>query len=137
MRLVLDTNIYIASLLYEGLCFDLMRIVFDQGSGHEVYTSNPILVEIYNKIASKKEQISSNSVEWLIFQIKNFTLRTAPKEKNFAVKRDPSDNKILECAVSARADLIITMDKDLLKLKSFRGTGIIHPKTFLYMLPKN
>ena len=56
MRLVLDTNIYIASLLYEGLCFDLMRIVFDQGSGHEVYTSNPILVEIYNKIASKKNK---------------------------------------------------------------------------------
>lgn len=45
--------------------------------------------------------------------------------------RDPQDDCILECALKAGADLIITGDKDLLVLGEFRGIRIITPRQYL------
>lgn len=44
--------------------------------------------------------------------------------------------KILECALAGRADLIVSADKHLIKLKNFQGISIIHPKTLTWILPE-
>ncbi len=137
MKIVLDTNIYIASLLYEGLCFDLIAFVFNPKNGHEVFISDDILKELHKKIESKKEQMSTNALNWLVIQLNHFTRKVVPNEKIHAIKRDASDNKILECASAAKVNLIITMDKDILKLKTFRNIGIVHPKTLSYIFGAN
>lgn len=59
-----------------------------------------------------------------------------PQEKLHFVSRDPSDNKILECALEADADIIVTLDQDLIKLKNFKGIGIVHPKTLSWTFPE-
>jgi predicted nucleic acid-binding protein len=41
------------------------------------------------------------------------------------VSRDPDDDAVLACAVSARADLIVSGDKDLRVLGSYRGILIL------------
>lgn len=136
MRLVLDTNIYLASLLQDGLCRGLTQYVFNLKNGHEVCISKEINLELFKKIAQKKEVSSSNSLDWLTHQINEVAIFTIPQEKIVIIKRDPDDDKILECAAACKADLIITMDHHLLKLKTFRTTGIIHPKTFLHIVEK-
>jgi uncharacterized protein len=45
--------------------------------------------------------------------------------------RDPHDDKFLECAALAEADLLIAGDKDLLSLYSYAGTRIITPAEYL------
>lgn len=50
------------------------------------------------------------------------------------VAEDPTDDRILECAVAGRADLIVSGDRHLRKLKSFRGIGIVRPGDFLLTL---
>ena len=45
--------------------------------------------------------------------------------------RDTSDNKILELAISGKADIIITGDRDLLVLHPFRGVSILSPADYL------
>lgn len=47
---------------------------------------------------------------------------------------DPADDRILECAVGGKADLIVSGDRHLRKLKSFRNIGIIQPSDFLRTL---
>lgn len=47
------------------------------------------------------------------------------------VCRDPKDDKILELAVSGKADYIVTGDDDLLVLNPFQGVSIITPTDFL------
>ncbi len=47
------------------------------------------------------------------------------------VPDDPDDNRIIECARAARADTIITGDKDLLRLVNFEGIQIIKAAEFL------
>jgi putative PIN family toxin of toxin-antitoxin system len=45
--------------------------------------------------------------------------------------RDPKDDKFLEAAVAGRASLIVTGDRDLLDLNSFRGIAIVTPAAYL------
>jgi uncharacterized protein len=52
------------------------------------------------------------------------------------VKEDPPDNRILECAVTAGADYIITGDKDLLRLRRYDSINIITVSEFLELLQK-
>jgi len=47
------------------------------------------------------------------------------------VKEDEPDNRILECAVQAGSDFIISADKDLLRLGSYAGAPIMRPVDFL------
>ena len=48
-----------------------------------------------------------------------------------SVTDDPDDNRILECAVAAGSDVILTYDKDLLRLVEYAGIKIIRPPDFL------
>jgi len=41
------------------------------------------------------------------------------------IVRDPDDDHVLACALAARADLIVTRDKDLLVLKSYQDIPIL------------
>ena len=47
------------------------------------------------------------------------------------VVQDEPDNRILECAVEAESDFIISNDKDLLRLGSYAGIPIIRVADFL------
>ena len=50
------------------------------------------------------------------------------------VKRDPDDNRILECAQASGSDYVVTGDKDLLDLKHYAGARIVKPKEFLSLV---
>lgn len=50
------------------------------------------------------------------------------------VVRDPNDDMIIACAVKARAEYIVTRDKDLLILKEYEETTILKPEEFLGLL---
>jgi predicted nucleic acid-binding protein len=47
------------------------------------------------------------------------------------VTDDPDDNRILECAVAAGSDYIVTYDKDLLRLGEYAGVKIVTAVDFL------
>ncbi|MBI5572562.1 MAG: putative toxin-antitoxin system toxin component, PIN family, partial [Desulfomonile tiedjei] len=46
------------------------------------------------------------------------------------------DNRILECAVAAQADVVVTGDHHLLALKTFEGIPIVRLADFLRMFPQ-
>jgi len=54
-----------------------------------------------------------------------------PGLKLDVIKEDPDDNSILECAVAAGSNLIVTYDKDLLRLSEYAGIKIINASDFL------
>ena len=60
------------------------------------------------------------------------TVVVDPEASISIVKGSEADNRILECAVEARADFIVTGDKrHLLPLATFRGVKIVSPAEFL------
>ena len=134
MRIVLDTNIFIAEALGGEFAEDIIDMILTT-SGMEVITSEEILSEIQQKLLEKFHWLQER-VNLYIERIRKIAEIVDVVEKISFIIRDPKDNKILECAVTGSADLIITIDQDLIKLKRFRGIGIIHPKTFTWTFPE-
>ena len=137
MRLVLDTNIYIAAFLNRAFLFKLLKTILDPKSGFTLYLSEEIYQELGNKLGlmKKKFLLDDENIADFLKTVRRRAVIASPREKLKVVKADPDDNKILECAVAAVANIIVTMDKDLLKIKQFRNIAIIHPKTLWFMFP--
>lgn len=133
MKLVLDSNIFIAAFLAKGLASDILKL--GQLGKLQIYSSEDILDEVKKKLI-KKAKLDRKYVKDFISHIKKSVSIVKPSQKLKVIKKDPDDNKILECAVEANADLIISMDKHLLRLKSYKTAGIIHPKTLTWIIPQ-
>lgn len=126
---VFDTNIYISAIIFGGNprhCLELAR----EGEV-ALFTGKSILLEISQKLRRKfswKEADIREVIEGLLLFTK---IVSPPKEINL-IKKDPSDNRILEVAEEAKADFIVSGDKKhLLSLKKFRGIPILSSKEFL------
>jgi putative PIN family toxin of toxin-antitoxin system len=50
--------------------------------------------------------------------------------------RDPRDDMVIACALASRAPYLVTRDKDLLDLKTYRGLEMITPEAFMGVLRK-
>lgn len=135
MRIVLDTNIYIAVALHGEFAEDIIELVTTDPD-ITVITSEEILSELQQKLEEKLNWLKED-VDLFITKMRRISETIKVTEKVNIVKRDPKDNKILECALAGNADLIVTADQDLIKLKTFKGIGIIHPKTFSWTFPEH
>ena len=63
----------------------------------------------------------------LITRVAEIVVRTITLNE---IEADETDNRILECAVAGKADLIVSGDQHLKRLKTFRGIGIVRPADF-------
>ena len=75
--------------------------------------------------------IFSEQLEAFSYQLKERAEWIRVHSSLQVIREDPSDDKFLACAVDGRADRIVTGDRHLLRLKSFRGIRIIPPAEFL------
>lgn len=133
MKLVFDSNIFIAAFLAKGLASDIVKL--GESGKLQIYASREILDEVKEKLI-EKAKLDRSYVDELIQHLEQAVLIVKPRRKLQVIKADPEDNKILECAVEAKANLIISMDKHLIKLKSYGTIGIVHPKTLTWIIPK-
>lgn len=134
MRIVLDTNVYIGAALQGELTEDILEEILENPE-ITLISSEEIFLEIAQKL-QKKFHWSTDKLELFLGRIRKISELVEPVEKVNVIIRDPDDNKILECALDGEADLIVTADQDLIKLKQYRGIGIIHPKTFSWTFPE-
>lgn len=103
-----------------------------------IYASPDILLEIskvllYPKIADILNEAHISSKE-ILRAIKADVIIIEPKTKLNIIEAGPEDNRILECAVAAEADFIVTGDKHLLELCKFKKTRILKPREFLDLI---
>jgi len=134
MRIVLDTNIYIAAALQGQLTEDILRMAATT-KDIELVVSEEILTELHKKLRDKFNWLYED-IDRFLTRIRKIAEVVEADQKVTVITRDPKDNKILECALSGKTNLIVTSDQDLIKLKTFRGIGIIHPRTLSWTFPE-
>ncbi len=98
----------------------------------ELHTSTYILVEV-NRVLCEKLKWEEDKVSRALAQVRPVAGGIHEPEESVDVIEDaPTDNRILECALAAGADLIVTGDKKhLLSLGSFLGISIVGLRDFL------
>jgi putative PIN family toxin of toxin-antitoxin system len=99
-----------------------------------VYVSDDIALEIskvlqYPKVSTVIRKTGLNEKD-LLRILKVNSIKVKPEVKLHAVNQDVEDNKILECALAANADVIVTGDKHLLSMGKFKRTKILTPREF-------
>jgi len=127
-KVVFDTNIYISAFITPGGRGEAAYQQAIKGS-IELYSSIPILTETARKLMGKFKW-DREMVNTAVSHIAEVSIVIKPK-KRLAVLADEPDNRILECAVEAEADLIVTGDKHLLRLKNYKKIAIVTLAEFL------
>ena len=129
LKAVFDTNIYISAIIFGGVPENCLDVAINDEI--ELYTTREILLELANKLTTKFLH-TEEDVEDILKGFSKFVKIIEPKVKVDKIKIDPQDNKILEAALEAKADYIVSGDKKhLLSLGNFRNIPIISAKQFL------
>jgi len=128
IKVVLDTNIFISALFWKGVPYQIFKKSLQKEIS--VFISPVILDELKEKLLVKFKLPSEKVKEFLEIIVFNSKI-VYPRKKLDIIKKDPSDNKIIECALEAKASFVISGDKHLLGIKEYKGIKIISPKEFL------
>ena len=131
MRVVLDTNVFIAAVVADGLCRDLVRV---RVLPNTLITSEPLLHEL-RTISRAKFAVDPVELP-LLEQLNEEAEIVTPAELRGGICRDEDDDVVLATALAGKADVIVTGDEDLLLLKKFRGIEILSPRQFLKLLDR-
>jgi putative PIN family toxin of toxin-antitoxin system len=129
VRVVLDTNVYISAIIFGGNCEEILRLA-NLGS-FDLLLSKYILLEI-KYVLKYKFNWTNKQVTTTISYLRDITTEIKPDISLDIVHDDPSDNKVIECALAGNAHYIVTGDRNhLLPLKKYKNIKIISPAEFL------
>jgi putative PIN family toxin of toxin-antitoxin system len=128
VRVTLDTNVYVSAFEFQGMGRRLLHMAVD--GDIEVAVSSAIIRETL-RVLREKFDWDGYRLNDAKQQILGLARLVEPAQTLDAVKDDPDDNRIVECAVEAGSAYIVTKDKDLLRMGEYGGIKMIRPADFL------
>jgi putative PIN family toxin of toxin-antitoxin system len=122
-RAVLDTNVLVSAVISQGKPRELLgRGIAKQFS---IVLSDFILKEFVRVLRRPRFETSEDEIHKIVLALIQ-TGEVVSVRSNFkVVKHDPDDDAIVNTAHDGRADMIVTGDSHLLRLKSFKGIKIV------------
>ncbi len=128
LRVVLDTNVYFSAFTHpQGQSFRIWKAAINRR--YTLLISPPIMREIAHVLRDyvhwDEHEIAGHLK--LLAKVSEIVSPTIGVE---AITGDESDNRILECALAGKADLVVSGDRHLLRLRVFQGIGIVRPVDF-------
>ncbi len=127
MRLVLDTNVVIAALLWSGPPNQLIELAAE--GTVELASSDTLLAELADVLHrtkfTRKLTEQHTGVPEVVQRYRELAELVTVFGVPSVVAADPDDDHVLACALAARADLIVSGDHRLLELKRYQGIPIL------------
>jgi putative PIN family toxin of toxin-antitoxin system len=130
VKVFIDTNVWVAAYVSQGLCRELLTYVRQR---HDAVLSEQVLNEFAAALVKKAgESQAQASVEALVLR-RHFPVLPAPARTG-KFCRDPKDDAIVQAALDAGCDWLVSGDADLCVLKRVQGMPISTPRNFLQAL---
>jgi putative PIN family toxin of toxin-antitoxin system len=131
MRLVLDTNVVVAGLLWNGHPRHLLDLAIN---GDVTLFSSPALIDElartlnYPKFSQRIAAHCATTPSALTVRYSALVKLVTPSEVPRVIEQDADDDQVLACAVAANANLIVSGDKHLHSLGgAYQGIRIATP----------
>lgn len=131
MKAVFDSNIFVSAIAVPGGRADTAIMGVVDGSVGLVI-SREIIQEVLGALARKFSKDAEELSRVAIF-LSNLGEVVRPKTKLKVLEDDP-DNRVLECAIAGKADVIVTGDKAMLTLLEYQGIRIVSLRQFVEYL---
>jgi putative PIN family toxin of toxin-antitoxin system len=129
VKIVFDTNIYISAFIIPNSKAEtaIMKVV----EGKDTLIISKAIINETLTVLSTKFYRDKEALSHLAVYMSEIAQIVEPYGAKLTVLKDEPDNRILECALSGKADAIVTGDKEMLKLKEFEGIRIISLREYL------
>lgn len=134
MRVVFDTNVFVSAFIVPGSRGE-QALLLAHRQKVALYASVPILTETARVLREKFPQSEQDITAAL--KMIGRAARIVRPVRRITVLEDEPDNRILECAVTGEADLVVTGEEDLLKLREFERIPIVRLAHFLRSVPSD
>jgi putative PIN family toxin of toxin-antitoxin system len=129
LKATADTNLLISALVYKrGKPDQFLRMAL---AGQISLTTSDAILDEMADVLARKFHASPDEIAAARAIVKEAARTVTPAVKLEVVKDDPDDDKIVECAVTAGSDYIVTGDRHLLKLKQYDSIHIVKVADFL------
>lgn len=131
MKIFADTNVLVSAFTARGLCADLLEIIL---ADHQLMTGEIVLQEL-KRVLTKKLKVPERKV----FNVLQFLRKhhVEPENPSKVEVRDEDERWLLESALRAKADILVTGDKDLLDIaENVPQLKIILPRGFWELLQR-
>ena len=127
LRVVLDANVYFSAFTHEGLAFWIWQQAVP---GTYALLISPAIFRELGGVLRQKARWQETEVTAQLKLLAKVAEIITPITSVQTISADDDDNRILECASAGKADLIVSRDHHLRRLKAFQGIGIVHPIGF-------
>jgi putative PIN family toxin of toxin-antitoxin system len=128
VRVVFDTNIFISAFVIPGSLAEqaMLKIIEEEDF---LLISKDIIDEVLSVLSIKfgRDREGLSHVAVLLSDLAELV----KPARRVNVFKDEPDNRILECALSGEADLLVTGDKKVLQLREYKGVRIVSLREYL------
>jgi putative PIN family toxin of toxin-antitoxin system len=135
MRVVLDTNVAVSAILFGGKPQEILKAAL--AGDLRLCISEAMVTELQRVLQRPKFGFKAQIIQSIISELTLLADWVTPKKHLDLVKDDPADNLVIDCAVEASADYIITGDKHLLQLGKCGKVEIANPDAFIKILARS
>ena len=133
MKVVLDTNVLVSGIFFEASPAARMIDLWLKG-GLQAYAT-PQILEEYRRVIERFSLLWEPVLEHDWPSLLPKLCSVLPDEENpRRISRDPTDDKFLFCALHARAEYLVSGDRDLTTLSEEFPFKIVSPGEFLRIL---
>lgn len=119
----------ISALFWSGAEATIVGLV--EAGAVEGYASQDIMDGLTRVLKCPMFGLTDEEVEDARSYYITTLLMVMPEVRVDIVEEDTEDNRVLECALEARADFIVTGDKHLIKIREYKDVRIVRASEFL------
>lgn len=132
MRVVLDTNVFVSGIHWDGPSGKVLQAWMD--GRFTLVISLPIIEELVRVLSGFKVKMDPEEIVWFETLLKEHSDQVYPVDRIQVVKDDPDDDKFFDAALEGEADYIVSQDRHLLDISEYAGVKVVDPVRFLELL---
>jgi len=125
VRIVCDTNVLVSGILFGGQARQILLLA-SRGKITN-FISDDILHETKKVLLRPKFKLSPQQVIAIIALFRDTFELVYPAQRHNVIQSDPDDDRILDAAVEAQVEIIVSGDKHLRSLGLWRGIRMLSP----------
>jgi len=127
VRVFPDTNVLASAFGTRGLCADLLRLIFRD---HELITGEIVIGEL-NRVLRRKFAVPPATVKQIKVLLRSYYVEPRPQDPPNLKLRDRNDRLVVASALKAKAEVLITGNREMLDLKEKpEGLRILSARDF-------
>jgi uncharacterized protein len=132
IKVVVDTNVFVSSF-FGG---NPKKIIDLWKTGQIFLCISGVIIDEYFEALRRLGLQDERELEELmeLFSSGVHVIFAAETLKLNIVKKDPDDDKFIECAVALKAAAVVSGDKALISIKDYMGIKILTPTEFLHLI---